>query len=66
MDSFQGTLLDPQGQTRYKGLNIYAQPHTAPDGGQVWSGYFELPTAEGVITGKTFRLALDDGASVTS
>ena len=61
MESFHGTLLSLEGQTLFDHIGIHFQSHTTPDGSEVWSGYFELPTARGVITGERFRLVLEDG-----
>jgi len=61
MNLFPGTLLDPQGRTLLEGLNVSLEIHSAPDGTEVWSGCFEPPSVSGVISGKTFRLVLEDG-----
>ena len=60
MDLIQGTLLDRQGQALFEALNVSLETH-ALDDTEFWSGYFEPPSASSVISGKTFRLVLDDG-----
>jgi hypothetical protein len=61
MIQIHGTLLDPQGRTRLEDLDIYVAAQALPDGGGGWVGYFDPPSASGLITGETFRLILDDG-----
>jgi hypothetical protein len=61
MDQLRGKLLDSQGQARFEGLEIFIESRATPDGGQEWSGYFEPPTASGLIAGEAFRLVFDDG-----
>jgi hypothetical protein len=61
MIHLHGTLLDPQGQTRFEHLDVYIASNTPPNGSGAWVGYFDPPHASGVITGETFRLVLDDG-----
>lgn len=61
MTRIHGTLLDPQGQTRFEDLDVYVASHDLPGGGGGWVGYFDPPDASGLITGETFRLILDDG-----
>ncbi|MBV8229626.1 MAG: hypothetical protein JO329_06545 [Planctomycetaceae bacterium] len=61
MDYLRGNLFDTEGQTRFEGLEIIIETRTAPGGGEEWSGYFEPPTASGLISGKVFRLVLEDG-----
>jgi hypothetical protein len=60
MDLIQGTLLDPQGQALFEALTVSLETRTLDDA-EFWSGYFEPPSATGVISGETFRLVLDDG-----
>jgi hypothetical protein len=57
----QGTLLDPRGQTRFEKLDIYIATGGLPGGGGAWVGYFDPPTASGLVTGETFHLILEDG-----
>jgi hypothetical protein len=57
----QGTLLDPRGQIRFENLDIYIATGGLPGGGGAWVGYFDPPTASGLITGETFGLILEDG-----
>jgi len=54
-------LLDPEGQVRSESVNVCLETRPAPDGGEVWSGYFEPPTVSGGVSGGGFRLVLDDG-----
>ena len=61
MDCFRSTFLDPEGQVRFESLDVCLETRPAPDGSEVWSGYFEPPTVSGVISGGIFRLVLDDG-----
>ena len=61
MECFQGMLLDREGQVRFASVNVCLETRTAPDGTEVWSGYFEAPTVSGVISGGVFRMVLDDG-----
>jgi len=61
MECFQSMLLDPEGHVRFESVNVCLETRTAPDGTEVWSGYFEPPTVSGVISGGVFRLVLDDG-----
>jgi hypothetical protein len=61
MDRSQGKLLDPEGRTRFETIDVNVESHTISEGAETWSGYFELPTASGVIAGETFRLVLEDG-----
>jgi hypothetical protein len=61
MVHIQGTLLDPRGHTRFENLDIYIATGGLPGGGGAWVGYFDPPTASGLITGETFRLILEDG-----
>jgi hypothetical protein len=51
MECFRSILLDPEGQARFESLNVCLETHTAPDGTEFWSGYFEPPTVSGVISG---------------
>src|SRR5947209_4291772 len=55
MDLIQGTLLDPQGRALFEALNVSLETHTLDDT-EFWSGYFEPPSANSVISGGTFRL----------
>ncbi len=66
MDHLRGNLFDIEGQTRFEGLEITIETRTASGGGEEWSGYFEPPTASGLISGKVFRLVLEDGRAGTS
>ena len=61
MECFRSRLLDPEGQVRFESLDVCLETRTAPDGTEVWSGYFEPPSVSGVISGGVFRLVLDDG-----
>ena len=61
MDCFRSMLLGPEGQVRFESVNVCLETRPAPDGSEVWSGYFEPPTVSGVISGGVFRLVLDDG-----
>jgi hypothetical protein len=61
MECFRSILLDPEGQARFESLDVCLETRPAPDGSEVWSGYFEPPTVSGVISGGVFRLVLDDG-----
>jgi hypothetical protein len=61
MDHLRGNLFDTEGQTRFEGLEITIETRTASGGGEEWSGYFEPPTASGLISGEVFRLVLEDG-----
>ena len=66
MDHLRGNLFDTAGQTRFEGLEITIETRTASGGGEEWSGYFEPPTASGLISGEVFRLVLEDGRAGTS
>ena len=66
MECFQSMLLDPDGQVRFESVNVCRETRTTPDGTEVWSGYFEPPTVSGLISGRVFRLVLNDGGLRTS
>lgn len=57
MDHVHGRLIDLQGGIRFEGLA--ARP--AAGGGEAWSGYFDPPTASGLLSGTALRLLLKDG-----
>ena len=61
MDQSRGMLLDTEGRTRFEGIDVCFEFRPTPGDAEAWSGYFELPTASGVIAGETFRLVLEDG-----
>ena len=61
MDQSRGMLLDPEGRTRYERIDVCFESRPTAGDAEAWSGYFELPTASGVIAGETFRLVLEDG-----
>jgi hypothetical protein len=61
MIQIHGTLVDPQGQARFEDLDVFIAAQAMPGGGGGWVGYFDPPSASGLITGETFRLVLDDG-----
>jgi len=63
MNRIHGTILDPQGQTRFDHLDVSIASHDLPAGRGGWVGYFDPPDASGLITGGRFRLILDDGRS---
>lgn len=63
MDHVQGRLLDPRGRTRFEGLDVYLDARPTPGGGEAWSGYFDPPTASGLLSGTALRLVLEDGCA---
>jgi len=60
VDLIQGTLLDPQGQTLFESLTVSLETRTF-DETEIWTGYFEPPSASSLISGAVLRLVLDDG-----
>ena len=63
MFHIHGMLLDPHGHTCIEDLDVYIASQGLPGGGAGWVGYFDPPTASGLITGESFRLILADGRS---
>ena len=61
MDQSRGMILDTEGRTRFEGIDVCFESRPTPGDTEAWSGYFELPTASGMIAGETFRLVLEDG-----
>jgi hypothetical protein len=61
MDHVHGRLIDPQGRTSFEGLDVYLDTRPAAGGGEAWSGYFDPPTASGLLSGTALRLVLEDG-----
>lgn len=61
MDHVHGRLIDPQGRTRFEGLDVYLDTCPTVGGGEAWSGYFDPPTASGLLSATALQLVLQDG-----